>query len=118
VPQQISNDFQKSYQNATDVEWEKELDYYKVEFEIGRDDYEIWYSANAKVLKTEKEISPNKLPAAVTSTIKNNYSGYSIDDVEEVIEGTKTTYYVEVEKWNDEIDLVYSADGKLLRTTK
>ncbi|SHI31448.1 Putative beta-lactamase-inhibitor-like, PepSY-like [Mesonia phycicola] len=118
VPQQIRTNFQNSYQNATDVEWEKDLEYYKVEFEVSRDDYEIWYSANAKVLKTEKEISARNLPAIVSKNIKNNYSGYSIDDVEEITEGSKTTYYVEVEKWNDEIDLVYSANGKLLRETK
>lgn len=118
VPQQIRTNFQNSYQNATDVEWEKDLEYYKVEFEVSRDDYEIWYSANAKVLKTEKEISARNLPAIVSKNIKTNYSGYSIDDVEEVTEGNNTTYYVEVEKWNDEIDLVYSANGKLLRETK
>ena len=90
----------------------------QVEFEIDRMDYEVWYAANGKQVKLEKEIKPNELPTAIKSAIKNRYSDYSIDDCELREEKGKTTYLVELEKWNDEIDVVYDAKGKLIKETK
>ncbi|MBW2961705.1 PepSY-like domain-containing protein [Mesonia aestuariivivens] len=118
VPTTIQSQFKQAYKNATDIEWEKEMNNYKVEFEINRMDYEVWYSETGEQVKFEKEIQPNELPTAVTTAIKTNYSDYSIDDCEmRKVEG-RTTYMIELEKWFNEIDVVYNKKGKLLRETK
>lgn len=118
VPSAIQSQFTQDYKNAKDIEWEKEIDNYKVEFEIDRLDYEIWYAATGEQIKLEKDIQTNELPTTINSAIKNKYSDYSIDDCEMQEENGKTTYFIELEKWNDEIDVVYDATGKLIREMK
>ena len=118
VPTAIQSQFKKAYKNATDIEWEKKLDNYQVEFEIDRMDYEVWYAANGKQVKLEKEIKPNELPTAIKSAIKKKYSDYSIDDCELREENGNVIYLLELEKWFDEIEVIYDANAKLLKEIK
>lgn len=115
VPADLRTTFEQGYPNAADVEWEKEGESYKVEFEIDRKDHEIWYTADGNTSKTEKQISENDLPQAIQSAISSSYSEYNIDSVEMTEEGGSATYQVELEKgWNDEKQVVFDADGKVL----
>src|SRR5690606_18368864 len=84
VPNNLKEALEKEYPKAIDVEWEKELDNYKVEFEINRQDHEIWYNASAQILKKEQEISETELPKAIRDAIKSSYAGYRVDDVEKI----------------------------------
>ncbi len=115
VPSDLRTTFEQAYPKATDVEWEMEGDNYKVEFEINREDHEIWYPADENTAKTEKEISENDLPQAVVSAISSTYAGYKIDSIEMTEENGSATYEVEMEKgWNDEKQVVFNAEGKVL----
>ncbi|HIB36718.1 PepSY-like domain-containing protein [Mesonia sp.] len=117
VPSNIKTQFNKEFKNARDIEWENDFDKFKVEFEVDRMDYEVWYSTDAKQVKLEKEISKLDLPTAVSKAIQAKFSEYHIDDCELQEVNNTVTYFVELEKWNYEIDVVYSAKGKLIRTT-
>lgn len=115
VPSDLKNTFEQAYPKATDVEWEMEGDTYKVEFEIDNEDQEIWYAADGKTNKMEKDLRENELPEAITSAISSNYAGYKIDSVEMTEQNGTTTYEVELEKgWDDEKKVVFDADGKVL----
>lgn len=115
VPSDLRNTFEQAHPDAKDVEWEKEGDSYKVEFEINREDHEIWYTADGNTSKTEKEISESDLPQAIKSVISNNYADYKIDSIEMTEEGGSASYVVELEKgWNDEKNIVFAADGKIV----
>ncbi|PVW12427.1 PepSY-like domain-containing protein [Marixanthomonas spongiae] len=115
VPSTLIANFQKEYPNATDVEWEKEMDHYKVEFDEGNFEHEIWYSASGAMVKMEQDISKNMLPSAVTNAIKNSYSSYRIDDCEKLTENNETTYKVELEKWTDEKEVVFDEAGTVVK---
>jgi len=115
VPANLTETFQQAHPNATDVEWEKEGDSFKVEFDIDRNEQEIWYSADGNMAKTEKEIGESDLPQAISSAISSNYSDYKIDSVEMTEENGETTYEVELEKgWDDEKNVLFDANGKVL----
>lgn len=115
VPSVIVNNFKKEFPKATDIEWERQGDQYKVEFEIGWDiDYDAWYNASGELIRYIMEISTSEIPEAVQTAIRNEYPGYRIDDAEKITENGVETYKVEVEKGKEEIDLVFSKDGKLL----
>lgn len=115
VPTNLQTIFSKSYTNAKDVEWEKNGDHFKVEFEIGRNDHNIWYDKQGNIVKSKIEISKNDLPAAIASSVKTKYADYKIDSVEVYEEGAKKTYKVDIEKgWNKERKLVIDASGKIL----
>src|SRR5690554_5033479 len=66
----VRNTFMKDHKNATDIEWERDMDNYKVEFDMGRKEHQVWYSATGDVIKKEQEITESELPDAVREAIK------------------------------------------------
>ena len=115
VPSLVVDNFKKEFPKATDVEWEREGDIYNVDFEIGLfTDYEAWFTASGTLIKYTTEIPTGDLPKAVTNSIKKEYKGYLIDEAKKIVENGVETYEVEIEKGNDERELVYSKNGKLI----
>lgn len=116
VPSVILNSFQKSFPNAKDVEWEKNGDVYKVEFETGtfRNDHSAWYDAGGELIRHKQEISKKDLPKVVLAAIKKDYSGYSVKDVEKITERSQVSYKMEIKSFTEDWDLIYDASGKLL----
>ncbi|SDW33114.1 PepSY-like domain-containing protein [Aequorivita viscosa] len=115
VPSVILNTFKKEFPKASDIEWEREGELYNVDFEIGYfTDYEAWFDASGKLIKYSEEISEKDLPQAVKDTVKKQFDGYRIDDVEKITENNIETYRVEIEKGNDERYVTFSKNGKLI----
>lgn len=119
IPANINANFQQSYPMATEVEWEKDGQHYKVEFDIHKMEKEIWYLKTGDILKTEREITKNELPDAVLATAQNLHPEYKIDEVELTEENGKKIYEVELDKWfSDDIKLLIAEDGSLLTNNK
>lgn len=115
VPSVVLNIFKKEFPKASDIEWEKKGEQYNVEFEIEwYKDYEAWFSADGKMVRYTEEISDSDLPKAVKDAIKKLYPDYRIDDVKKIVTGGLPTYKVEIEKGHEELDLIFSNDGKLI----
>lgn len=114
VPANLKNTFSKGYPAATNVEWKKELDHYKVEFKINRHDQEIWYNASGSTIKKEQEIKEAELPQAIRAVIKSKYAGYRMDDAEIVWKNKVKTYEVELEKGLDEKHVIFNDKGTVL----
>lgn len=115
VPSNLNDAFNKEYPKASDVEWEKEMDNYKVEFDLNRHEHEVWYNASGSVLKKEQEITESELPQAIRDAIKSNYAGYRVDDVEMIWQNNASTYEVELEKGQDEKHITFDGDAKVLK---
>ncbi|WP_405384784.1 PepSY-like domain-containing protein [Maribacter sp. LLG6340-A2] len=116
VPANLKNNFEQRYPAASDVEWEMEDDAYKVEFEMNAQEHEIWYAPDGNTTKTEQELTEADLPQAIRNTITDSYSGFKIDEVEKTTEKGSTTYEVELQKgWMNEKDVIFNADGTVLR---
>ena len=115
IPSNLKSQFEKEYSKVTDVEWEMEGDNYKVEFDMDHKEYQIWYSKNGETVKMEKEIGENELPAEISSTIKNKYSGYKIDSIEMTEEENKKTFEIELEKGStNEKTVVFDESGSVI----
>ena len=114
VPGNLNDAFNKEYPKATNAEWKKELDHYKVEFDLDRSDHEVWYNGSGNMLKKELEITEAELPQVVRSIIKSKYAGYRVDDVEMVWKNKVKTYEVELEKGQDEKHIIFDEKGKVL----
>ena len=115
VPAELRTAFEQAQPNASDVEWEKEGENYKVEFDVNWQDHEIWYTSDASIVKTEKDIKKKELPDSVQSTISSKYSGYRVDSIEMTEENGSATYEVELEKgWDEEMKVVFDPKGKVL----
>ncbi|MCO5235264.1 MAG: PepSY-like domain-containing protein [Chitinophagaceae bacterium] len=116
VPSVILNNFQKSFPNAKDVEWEKKGDVYKVDFETGtfRNDHSAWYNAGGELIRHKQEISKKNLPRAVLAAIEKDYPGYRVNDVEKITEKNQVSYKMEVKSLTEDWDIIYDASGKIL----
>jgi len=115
VPVNLKSDFHKSYNNATNVEWELDGNEYNVEFDISKMEHEIWYNKDGKIVKMEKEIAESELPKEIVSTLKNNYDGYDVNSVELKEQNNIKIYEIELKKgWFKERDVFFDVNGKVL----
>lgn len=115
VPVNLNNNFQKSYPTGTDVEWELDGLNYKVEFDQGVNEHEIWYNTNGDVVKMESEINITDLPAAVSSALKTKYAEYTVDSIDKIEADGNTTYEIEIEKGLfTEKKIVFDVKGNVL----
>ncbi|ETZ23609.1 PepSY-like domain-containing protein [Pedobacter sp. V48] len=113
VPPAVLNAFNKSFPKATRVEWERKGDLYNVEFDIARRDHELWLTGNGGIIKHKKELRSSELPAVVLNTLKQNYKGFRIGDVDRYEEGKKFFYKVELKKLLEEQKVVVDQSGKI-----
>lgn len=118
VPASVKNAFAKEYANATDIEWEKDMHNYKVEFDLNKMDNEVWYNASGTVVKKEQDIAEAELPQAVRDAVKSSYADYTLDDIEKVWQNNATSYELELEKGNEDKHLTFDANGKVIATAK
>lgn len=114
VPNEVMATFEKAYSNVNDVEWEKRGNGFSVEFEQNRLDREVWYDASGEILRTEKELNVDELPAAVQKTLKTDYSGFRIEDAEMQEENNATTYFVELDNGGEEKTVSFDKSGNVL----
>lgn len=114
VPEAVKTAFTKDNAKATDIEWERDFDNYKVEFDMGRMEHEIWYTPTGTIIKKEQDITEAELPQAIRDAIKSKYAGYRVDDVEMTWQDNAVTYEVELEKGKDEWKLVFDSDGSII----
>jgi len=116
VPSVVRNNFQNAFPEATDVEWERSGSDYEVEFEIGfwNDDHTVRYDREGKLLRHRKEIAKKELPDAVYAVIKKNYMWYLITDAEQITEGNRITYQVELKSFMREKEILFDASGAVL----
>ena len=118
VPASVKSAFATEYAKASDVEWEKDMENYKVEFDLNKMDNEVWYNASGTVVKKEQDITEAELPQAVRDAVKAGYADYTLDDIEKVWQNNATSYEVELEKASEDKYLTFDANGKVIAEVK
>lgn len=118
VPAPVKDAFSKEYAKATDVEWKKDMENYKVEFDLNRMENEVWYNASGTVVKKEQDIAEAELPQAVRDAVKSGYADYRLDDIEKVWQNNATSYQLELEKGNEDKHVTFDANGKVIEEVK
>lgn len=119
VPQSFKDELLKEYPKAKDIEWKRNGNDFKVEFEVGKMDHEIWFNKEGKKVRVEKEITTVELPPALATLLKNQYADYTIDSVDAIEKNGVKTYKVELEKgWDKEIEITFTTTGKVLNVTR
>ena len=117
----VKNFLQEKYAASKIVETDRE--HGQLEVEIINDGVakEVLFDNNGNWLSTSWEISPDTLPEAVKTAIRqeinDNYVGYETDDEPELVETPDGNYYrIELETENDkEVILKIREDGTLLK---
>jgi hypothetical protein len=116
VPSLIVNSFQKSFPKTSDVEWELDGEYYKVEFETGLfgTDHDAWFDKTGKLIRHKEEISKSGLPQKVLAKINSDFKGYRVEDVKKITEGDKVTYTLDLETISEEWKVAFDSNGNVL----
>lgn len=116
VPSIILNNFQSTFPDASDIEWKKKGEQYKVEFEIGywNEDRSAWYNKEGKLLRHVQDISKKHLPDIVYQNINKDYKWYIITDAKRITEGQETTFQVELKSFAKEWEVLYDESGKII----
>lgn len=117
VPSAIVSNFEKDHPRAKDIEWERDGDNYKVEFEIGdsKQDHISWYNSEGNLIKHKMEISYNQLPVKVAAKLESDFADFKTDDIYKIDEGGKTKYKVELKNGKEELKVVFDENGNLLK---
>ena len=114
VPSVVLNTFKQQFPKAMDVEWKLKAALYKVEFDIGKDDHEVWLEKTGKIVKHKEEIKADQLPKEVVASINKDYKGYQIHDPKKTDNAGVLTYKVELKKTGSELDITFDKTGKVI----
>ena len=99
LPSAITSYISENYPNATITSAELEANGdYDVEILDGTTQKDVLFDSTYEWIYTEWDIAIADLPAAVTTSISNNYSDYTIDDAEYYETSDGDYYYLELEK--------------------
>lgn len=117
VPKAVKATFASLYPSIKDVDWEKEESNYEASFEIEKSKLSLILDSKGNLLETERQIKKEQLPASVLSSIGRDYVGYQIEEAATIESKGSTTYEAELEKGEESFDLIFSADGAMLKKT-
>jgi hypothetical protein len=128
VPEPVAVSFTKKYPKAERVVWmqyepietdDLKLDekYYYVHYNSDGADYVSWYDNNGQWVKTSTKIeNTSGLPDPVNNTIKTEYPGYEIDEVEKETEDKNVEMYeVKLKKGDEKVKLKISPGGEIIK---
>jgi hypothetical protein len=114
VPAAVKNSLHKAY-SMKDADWDKEGDSFEANFEQNGKEISVLFDASGTVLEAETEIKKNELPQSVLEMLKKDYSAYEIEETAKIESKGEISYEVEVEKGKQTFDLIFDANGKLVK---
>lgn len=117
VPSAVQSTFVKMFPGAGDVEWSKRSGYLVVDFRDGSADMQAWFDAAGRWYMTETELTYGQLPEAVRTAFETGeYAAWRVKDADRLQrEGLDPVYVLEVGQRETEYELLYAANGVLLR---
>lgn len=111
IPSVVINAVMKKYPDARDLEWEVKGGVYEAEFDLGRDDYEVWVNEGGTILKVEQEVQLSAIPAVVLNKVKADFKDARLDDAKRIEIGKKVYYEIEIDETLGDQKVVYSDSG-------
>ncbi len=101
---------------GTKVEWEAEAGAFEAEFKVDGQEITESYSATGQLLESEVEIKKSELPAAILTTISEQFPDYEIEEAARITYSDgRIAYEAEIQVDDDvSFDAIFAADGRLL----
>jgi len=116
VPAVVKSSFAAKFSNADKVKWSLEKPgEYEAEFEQNKVETSAVFDEKGTLLETETEIKESELPQAIKAVIAKDFAGYKLKEIAKAVAKNITTYEIEVEKDKKTSELVFDANGKLLK---
>lgn len=114
VPEHLKNSLEKNF-GIRDADWDQEGENYEANFEDRGKEMSVLFDPAGSVLETEREIARGKLPKAVIAVLRHDYPDFQLEESAVIEENGVVTYETEVENAGQTFDLIFDADGKLIK---
>lgn len=121
LPTAVLTAFQTTYPNAKILgasrEMEDNVTYYEIESKDGHMRRDLLYLENGTVHEIEEKVKEKDVPEVVQTAVLNAHPGADIEKGERIIQGGKTTYELMVEVEDQDMEILVSSSGTILKTT-
>ncbi|SRR5579871_578856 len=111
IPETVSSAFSKNFQHARRVRWDDYSSYYKATFMVRGTVLYAFYSADADLMGTGKNILSTSLPVKLKNELSKDYSSYWISDLFEYSVNGGKAYCVTLENADQKISLKSEGSG-------
>ena len=116
VPPAARATFKAKFPLVKTNSWEKEGDKYEAGFKQNGITMSALITPAGELVETESDTSPPKLPAAVRATLARDYKAYKVTEAAILVSASgATTYEAEVSQSGKHHDVVFNADGSLVK---
>lgn len=109
--------FEEMFPNAQRVEWGRKSGYIVADFRMENKEKKAWFTSAGVWMLTETDVATADIPKPIIDDIAGGqYSEWKIEDAEYIErKDMEPVYVIEMESGKQEVDLYYSAEGKLLK---
>ncbi len=122
LPAAVLSAFEKEYPKAMikggGKEKEKGMTYYEVESVDGKVKRDLLYTPEGKKTETEETIDMSAAPASIKPTLDAEYPKCKILKAEKVMKDSSTTYEILLRDGKKSHEVVFDADGKMIKGGK
>lgn len=117
VPVTVRDALKAAYAGVSHVEWDykQAINVYEADFDVNGRDVEVKLSPAGQIIQVKEDITIASLPEVVAAAALKQLPQGRITDAEKRTVGNVVTYKVEVEQGEKDVDVVLSADGKVLK---
>ena len=116
VPAAVKTTFQAKFPLVKTNTWEKEKGNYEAAFKLNGATMSALLNPAGELIETETDMAPAKLPAAVRATLARDYKTYQVSEAATLVSAAgTTTYEAEVSKAGKKHDVLFNADGTLVK---
>ncbi|MDI1324385.1 MAG: PepSY-like domain-containing protein [Algoriphagus sp.] len=115
IPEAVKTAFSQKFYAAKKVSWDMEsTTEWEAEFKLDGKDYSANFLTDGTWQETEHEIKKADLPEAIKQALAGDFAGYEIEEAEISEKANGSVYELAVEKGEEEWELVFDINGKLI----
>lgn len=115
LPQEIKDYLNTHYKGAKIIEYDTERGITEVDIFHENRYKEVKFGQNYAWISTSWDVWEKEVPAVVMTTIRSQYAGYEIDDIEYVERAAGVAVYLfELEKGEKDLYVMVDADGNIV----
>jgi hypothetical protein len=109
INERVQSAFKQEFSKATEMNWSRSDNYYKVEFTLNDNVMTAYYNDNAELMGVIKNLLSTELPINLQLSLKKDYGSYWISDLFEFARNAESGYFITVE--NSDTKLVLQSEG-------
>jgi hypothetical protein len=113
VSAKVKAAFQKTFTSATDVYWKKVNEFYLANFRINDQSLSAAYDEDGKLISASRSVTLAELPLAVSFCLKNQFEGYTFQNIAtEITLDGETSYYINAENTKRAVTIKATGSGE------